>query len=467
MNPGANADGKLSEKVEAEDNLRTVECLRGRLLAERVASRNAKEEAEQMENKLIELEKKLIEEYKSRNRAEKKLKFLMKKLQSMNIPYISCESEQSGSGSVERSEISSVVSSATSSSTKEVNDKENNVNSANSAIGGNTREFIQNSKLLPVLENLQQSVSSSIGIRDNPAAGKTNCSSDGVNSPELTIQKEEIEEFKEKTFESPTASNNPEQNAYSFARNQDSPASQKLEERSESSSVSNNSEQNSSSSAEYHDKSAAGEGTGGYGNGVNFSELTVKIETESPIDSIKYEQNASSSSSSAEDYDTPAATATATATATETVISTRNSFDFPDIAMKKDEIKAKNESPAVSIEPAQNNNQCQGNPKTQQEIDSHHNEPQSSQRPKKHDRSLRSLFKKEKLDEENGGGEQDDQVDNSLALVPVELPKPKQQSIDPVILDATVKEVLGSLRNAKEKLQTSMERRRSNMIKVG
>ncbi|XP_033509399.1 uncharacterized protein [Nicotiana tomentosiformis] len=43
----SNADGKLSEKkMEEEDSLRTVECLRGRLLAERVASRNAKEEAE-------------------------------------------------------------------------------------------------------------------------------------------------------------------------------------------------------------------------------------------------------------------------------------------------------------------------------------------------------------------------------------------------------------------------------------
>lgn len=71
--------------------------------------------------------------------------------------------------------------------------------------------------------------------------------------------------------------------------------------------------------------------------------------------------------------------------------------------------------------------------------------------------------------EENEEEQDEHQVDNSLALVPVDLPKPKpkQQSIDPEILDATVKEVLGSLRNAKEKLQTSMERRRSNMIKVG
>lgn len=68
----------------------------------------------------------------------------------------------------------------------------------------------------------------------------------------------------------------------------------------------------------------------------------------------------------------------------------------------------------------------------------------------------------------NGGGdeEQDDNVDNSMALVPVDLPKKIQQTIDPAVLDATVKEVLDALRHAKEKLQTSMEERR-RMIKVG
>lgn len=60
--------------------------------------------------------------------------------------------------------------------------------------------------------------------------------------------------------------------------------------------------------------------------------------------------------------------------------------------------------------------------------------------------------------------DQDDNVDNSLALVPVDLPKPKQ-TIDPAVLDATVRDVLDSLRHAKEKLQNQMESRR--MIKVG
>uniref|UniRef100_A0A0V0HHA0 Putative ovule protein n=1 Tax=Solanum chacoense TaxID=4108 RepID=A0A0V0HHA0_SOLCH len=79
-----NANGKLSEKKieEEEDSLSKVECLRGRLLAERVASRIAKQEAQNMGNKMIELETKLKEETRSRNKAEKKLKFLIKKLES-------------------------------------------------------------------------------------------------------------------------------------------------------------------------------------------------------------------------------------------------------------------------------------------------------------------------------------------------------------------------------------------------
>lgn len=39
-------------KMEGEDSVRTVDCLRGRLLAERAASKNAKEEAQLLENKV-------------------------------------------------------------------------------------------------------------------------------------------------------------------------------------------------------------------------------------------------------------------------------------------------------------------------------------------------------------------------------------------------------------------------------
>ncbi|WMV44836.1 hypothetical protein MTR67_038221 [Solanum verrucosum] len=65
--------------------------------------------------------------------------------------------------------------------------------------------------------------------------------------------------------------------------------------------------------------------------------------------------------------------------------------------------------------------------------------------------SLKSSIEEEEKDEGN-------QVDNSLALVPMENPKTKQ-NIDPIVLDATVREVLDALRHAREKLQTQMERR--------
>lgn len=60
---------------------------------------------------------------------------------------------------------------------------------------------------------------------------------------------------------------------------------------------------------------------------------------------------------------------------------------------------------------------------------------------------------------------QDDYVDNSLALVPVDLPM-ESRPPDPVIVNASVRDVLDALRNAREKLQLSMAIR-SHMIKVG
>ncbi|KAI3874483.1 hypothetical protein MKX03_004813 [Papaver bracteatum] len=81
-----NGTNKWREKeMEGENNLRTLECLRGRLLAERVASKEAKDDAEFMRNKLMELEKQLSTETELRNKAEKKLKLLMKKMKYMNI----------------------------------------------------------------------------------------------------------------------------------------------------------------------------------------------------------------------------------------------------------------------------------------------------------------------------------------------------------------------------------------------
>ncbi|OAY41066.1 hypothetical protein MANES_09G071500v8 [Manihot esculenta] len=83
--------------MEGDDSLRTLECLRGRLLAERQASRAAKEEAQLMGNKLIELENKLREETKLREKAENKLKFLKKKLESLKSSTALEGLDQSGS----------------------------------------------------------------------------------------------------------------------------------------------------------------------------------------------------------------------------------------------------------------------------------------------------------------------------------------------------------------------------------
>ncbi|KAK1563829.1 hypothetical protein Q3G72_033478 [Acer saccharum] len=109
---------KKSEKmVEANDDLRTVESLRGRLLAERQASRVANEEAEQLGNKLIELENQLKQETKMRKKADKKLNFLKKKLESLKMLPILEESEQSSSTSSSDNCSHSCRSSTTTTST--------------------------------------------------------------------------------------------------------------------------------------------------------------------------------------------------------------------------------------------------------------------------------------------------------------------------------------------------------------
>ncbi|KAF3331679.1 hypothetical protein FCM35_KLT03085 [Carex littledalei] len=67
------------------EKLRTVECLRGRLQSERVASKEAKEVTQVIGKKLDELEKRLSEEINSRNKAEKRLRHALKKLESLKI----------------------------------------------------------------------------------------------------------------------------------------------------------------------------------------------------------------------------------------------------------------------------------------------------------------------------------------------------------------------------------------------
>ncbi|KAG1371621.1 hypothetical protein COCNU_16G007150 [Cocos nucifera] len=80
-----------------DDGLRTVECLRGRLLAERVASKAAKEQADNMAKRLEELERKLAEEIKYRNMAEKRLKHALRKLESLRILDVAGQMDLHGS----------------------------------------------------------------------------------------------------------------------------------------------------------------------------------------------------------------------------------------------------------------------------------------------------------------------------------------------------------------------------------
>lgn len=70
---------------EEQDGIKTVECLRGRLLAERMASKTAMAEADHMAKRLAELEKQLEEEMEHRGKAEKKLKHALKKLESLMV----------------------------------------------------------------------------------------------------------------------------------------------------------------------------------------------------------------------------------------------------------------------------------------------------------------------------------------------------------------------------------------------
>ncbi|XVF55379.1 hypothetical protein PTKIN_Ptkin06aG0032300 [Pterospermum kingtungense] len=66
-------------------------------------------------------------------------------------------------------------------------------------------------------------------------------------------------------------------------------------------------------------------------------------------------------------------------------------------------------------------------------------------------------------DDDDGG---DDHVDNSLALVPMKLPETKKLGPDEIkIVSKSIGEVLDTLRHARERIQSSMERRQ--MIRVG
>ncbi|KAK1400098.1 suppressor protein SRP40 [Heracleum sosnowskyi] len=120
------------KEVEGDDGLKTLECLRGRLLAERAVSRAANEEADKLGYKLNELENKLKEEVKLRKRAEKRLRSLIKKLEAMKIvPVVSDESSSNHSSPLEKSDLSSLSSSSTGSSFSYLDKQKKKPNSPN------------------------------------------------------------------------------------------------------------------------------------------------------------------------------------------------------------------------------------------------------------------------------------------------------------------------------------------------
>lgn len=77
----------------------------------------------------------------------------------------------------------------------------------------------------------------------------------------------------------------------------------------------------------------------------------------------------------------------------------------------------------------------------------------------------KSSVEDEEINEENYQDWDESCVDNSMALVPVDIPVTTQTAnINPASDNASVKDVLDTLRHMKERLQISMERR--HMIRV-
>lgn len=168
----------------------------------------------------MELENLLKQEAKSRNRAEKKLKFLMKKLESMNISYVSDESEYSGL--VDKSDISS-ISSTTSSRTKEQQQENNDNQQTKISKVFETQESKGNATSQKESENLQQNDSQNclFSLSDDSSTTEgTSISAFEVNLPELNGQK--CETGQNEDPRSPTVSEIIEQNIAQNATVEDS-----------------------------------------------------------------------------------------------------------------------------------------------------------------------------------------------------------------------------------------------------
>ncbi|XP_039031472.1 uncharacterized protein LOC120166225 [Hibiscus syriacus] len=138
---------------ESDEGLWTVECLRGRLLAERQASNTAKQDAELMGNKLMELEIELKEEIKLRNKAERRLKLLRKKLESLKLlptlkelehRAVSCASSTSSS-STKNPEKTASMSQKASDTTASIKSFEISFSKENSNSSGTTKSDTKDS----------------------------------------------------------------------------------------------------------------------------------------------------------------------------------------------------------------------------------------------------------------------------------------------------------------------------------
>ncbi|KAM0841748.1 hypothetical protein ACQ4PT_036709 [Festuca glaucescens] len=98
--PATQCRGNVGGGEGGGGGMRTVECLRGRLQAERVASKAAKEEADQLATRLDELEKQLAEEVKVRNKAERRLRRAIKRLESLKILDVQLSPSETSIGSL-------------------------------------------------------------------------------------------------------------------------------------------------------------------------------------------------------------------------------------------------------------------------------------------------------------------------------------------------------------------------------
>ncbi|KAI9071444.1 hypothetical protein K1719_046596 [Acacia pycnantha] len=153
--------------MEGKEGFNTIECLRARLLAERHDSKLANEEAESLGLKFIELENKLRQEIKFRERAERRLRFLEKKLESVNISSTSGDSEHSCSSDKCESSFTTYSSAST-----DAEENETKPHSTNSLVSLHqlSKDSIQTQNGPPVLKDCD----CPHDLRENPSPNSEN-----------------------------------------------------------------------------------------------------------------------------------------------------------------------------------------------------------------------------------------------------------------------------------------------------